>query len=116
LTLTDLEYIINANEIVFSKEERAIMRTLLLLLIISYVFVAAPTAAREGLYLGVFALYTDISHARHDSADYLYINSLDGGGGLGFRVGYGLTEHVALEWTLERTWHSTNRKTVRESR
>ncbi len=88
------------------------MKTLLYLFTCICVYAAAPAAAREGLYLGVFGLYTSLSHVNHGSADYLYFNSLDSGAGIGFRAGYGFTSHVALEWSLSTTWHTTSQKTV----
>jgi len=61
--------------------------------------VAFPVIAKEGLYLGAFIPFNDISGD---------IKGIDNGNGLGFRAGYGLNKYLALEGSVFKTKHDTS--------
>lgn len=63
-------------------------------------FIAAPTVAKEGFYLGATVLFNDIS------GDINSPESLNSGNGRGLRGGYGLNQYFALEMGIWKTKHT----------
>ncbi len=74
----------------------------------------AGSAPKSKLQFGSFIPYTEISHSRGGSPDYLYINNLESGVGFGFRLRYELASHFAIEWSSAATLHSIKKAATDE--
>lgn len=72
---------------------------LVLAALLAVTFVVSPASAKEGLYLGAFIPFNDLSGD---------IKGIDNGNGLGFRGGYGFNKYLALEGSVFKTKHDTS--------
>ncbi len=75
------------------------MKRTLLLAAAVIILSTTPAIATQGLYLGVYIPYDDISGDVRD---------LDSGKGLGGRAGIGLNRYLAIEGTLFKSEHDRN--------
>jgi hypothetical protein len=74
--------------------------TLISLTAVLLVFAAAPAAAKEGFYLGIYVQFNDIS------GDINSPETVHSGNGRGLRGGFGLTRNCAIEAGIWKTKHT----------
>jgi opacity protein-like surface antigen len=84
------------------------MKKILVLAVLAVAFIATPAMAKQGFYLGGYIPFTSVSGDSLDAFDDTYFGSLDGGAGLGLRLGIGFNRYVALEGSFFRSIHSTD--------
>jgi predicted porin len=74
--------------------------TVISLMAVLLVFVAAPAAAKEGFYLGINVQFNDIS------GDINSPETVNSGNGRGLRGGFGLNQNYAIEVGIWKTKHA----------
>jgi opacity protein-like surface antigen len=84
------------------------MKKVFVLALLAVGLIATPAMAKEGFYLGGYIPITSIEGDSLDSFDEAYFDSLDAGGGLGLRLGYGLNRYVSLEGSMFISYHHTD--------
>jgi hypothetical protein len=76
------------------------MKKILVIVFVSALALSSSLAtAKEGLYLGAFIPFNDLSGD---------IKGVDNGNGLGFRAGYGLNKYLAIEGSVFKSKHDTS--------
>jgi len=84
------------------------MRKLMSIAVLVSAICVSPAMAKEGLSIGGSLSYASVSGYSQDLFDEAYFKSLKQGPGWGLRVGWGMTDYLAIEASLKRSYHETN--------